>query len=144
MMRRACLLDVRVQETTCTPQGSGDDNPHPLTLRPGGACRLIRERIFIKLMTSDSKLRRPERAQNEGSTGLKRLDDTRCTTYQRRINYSADPAAVYFTLGFLDARVEETTHTPRPGGNPRAKSYFLRSTPIQMLPRRGSICGRLT
>ena len=36
-------------------------------------------------MTSDRKLRRPERAQNEGSTGAKRLDDTRCTTYKRRI-----------------------------------------------------------
>jgi hypothetical protein len=32
----------------------------------------------------------------------------------------------------------------RPGGNPRAKRQILISTPIQMLPRRGSICGRLT
>jgi hypothetical protein len=32
----------------------------------------------------------------------------------------------------------------RPGSNPGANGWFLKSTPIQMLPRRGSICGRLT
>jgi len=32
----------------------------------------------------------------------------------------------------------------RPGGDPGAKRSFLSSTPIHMLPRRGSICGRLT
>jgi len=42
------------------------------------------ERIVIQLMTSDRKLRRPERARNEGSTGPTRLDDTRCTTYRCR------------------------------------------------------------
>jgi len=31
--------------------------------------------------------RRPERARNEGSRGPKRRDDTRCTSYRRRINY---------------------------------------------------------
>ena len=31
-----------------------------------------------------------------------------------------------------------------PGGNPGAKRWFVWSTPTQMLPRRGSICGRLT
>ena len=31
-------------------------------------------------------LRRPERARHEGSKGPNRLDDTRCTTYQRQIN----------------------------------------------------------
>ena len=35
-------------------------------------------------------LRRPERARNEGSTGPKRLDDTRCATYRRRINYGTE------------------------------------------------------
>ena len=34
--------------------------------------------------------RRPGRAQNEGSRGHKRLDDTRCTTYRRRINYRTE------------------------------------------------------
>jgi hypothetical protein len=31
-----------------------------------------------------------------------------------------------------------------PGGNPGANGWFLESTPIQMPPRRGGICGRLT
>jgi hypothetical protein len=31
-----------------------------------------------------------------------------------------------------------------PGDNPRANGWFLESTPIQMLPPGGSICGRLT
>ena len=31
-----------------------------------------------------------------------------------------------------------------PGGNPGAHGWFLKSTPIQMLPFGGSICGRLT
>ena len=30
-----------------------------------------------------------------------------------------------------------------PGGNPEANGWFLKSTPIQMLPRRDSICERL-
>ena len=37
-------------------------------------------------MTSDRKLKASREARNEGSTGPKRLDDTRCTTYKRRIN----------------------------------------------------------
>ena len=32
----------------------------------------------------------------------------------------------------------------RPGGNPGANRWFLWSNPIQMLPERGCICGRLT
>ena len=32
----------------------------------------------------------------------------------------------------------------RAGGNPGANGWFLESTPIQMLPRSGGICGRLT
>ena len=32
----------------------------------------------------------------------------------------------------------------RPGGNPGANGWFLESTSIQMPPRRGGICGRLT
>ena len=36
----------------------------------------------------------------------------------------------------------QTPH--RPGGNPGANGWFLWSTPIQMLPRRGGVCGRLT
>jgi len=32
----------------------------------------------------------------------------------------------------------------RPGGDPGANGWFLLSTPIQMPPRRGVICGRLT
>ena len=31
-----------------------------------------------------------------------------------------------------------------PGGNPGAKRWFLQSTPIQMPPESGGICGRLT
>ena len=46
-------------------------------------------RIFIELMTWTVNLRRPERARNEGSIGPKRLDDTRCTTHKRQINYRA-------------------------------------------------------
>jgi len=40
-------------------------------------------RIFVELMTSDCKLK----ARSEGTAGPKRLDDARCTTYKRRINY---------------------------------------------------------
>ena len=32
----------------------------------------------------------------------------------------------------------------RPGGNPGANGWFLQSTPIQMPPKSGGICGRLT
>ena len=32
----------------------------------------------------------------------------------------------------------------RPGGNPGPNGWFLQSTPMQMPPRRGGICGRLT
>ena len=31
-----------------------------------------------------------------------------------------------------------------PGGNPGANGWFIESTPKEMLPQRGSICGRLT
>ena len=39
-----------------------------------------------------------------------------------------------------------TLHPPpfRPGGDPGANGWFSQSTPIQMLPRKGCICGRLT
>ena len=52
---------------------------HSRVARPGGW-------IVIELMTSDRKLK----ARNEGSTGPKRLNDTRCTTYKRRINYRTE------------------------------------------------------
>ena len=42
-------------------------------------------------MTSDQ--RRPVWARNEGSTGPKRLDDTRFTTFKRRINYRTQALA---------------------------------------------------
>jgi hypothetical protein len=32
----------------------------------------------------------------------------------------------------------------RPGGNPGANEWFLQSTPIEMPPQRGDICGRWT
>jgi len=32
----------------------------------------------------------------------------------------------------------------RPGGNPEANEWFILSTPIQMPPESGGICGRLT
>ena len=53
------------------------------------------ERIFIELMTSDRKL--PVRAQNEGITGPKRLDDTRCTTYNEKgsLRIDANKATTY-------------------------------------------------
>ena len=44
----------------------------------GGRDRREEERIFIGLMTSDRRLKASERAQNEGSTGPTRLDNTRC------------------------------------------------------------------
>ena len=43
----------------------------------------VSERIFIELLTSDLNLRRLEGVRNEGCTGPKRLDDTRCETYNR-------------------------------------------------------------
>ena len=49
-----------------------------------------RERIFIELRRRTVNVRRLERARNEGTTGPKRLDDTRCTTYKRRINYRTE------------------------------------------------------
>ena len=36
-----------------------------------------------------------------------------------------------------------TDKVSRSGGNPGANIWFLWSTPIQMLPRRGSICGEI-
>ena len=49
-------------------------------------CRRHPERMFIEIMTSDRKLK----ASREGPTESERLDDTRCTTSQRRINYRTD------------------------------------------------------
>ena len=40
----------------------------------------------MNLRRRTANLRRPERARNEGCMGPKRLDDTRRTTYERRIN----------------------------------------------------------
>jgi len=43
-----------------------------------------RREYLLHLCRRTVNLRRPERARNEGTTGLKRLDDTQCTTYKRR------------------------------------------------------------
>ena len=43
--------------------------------------------IFIERMTSDRKQKGSREGSKEGSTGSKRLDDTRCTTCRRRMNY---------------------------------------------------------
>ena len=37
-----------------------------------------------------------------------------------------------------------TTKNIHPGGNPGANRWFIQSTPIQMPPESGDICGRLT
>ena len=39
---------------------------------------------LLNLWRRTVDLRRPDRARNEGTTGPRRLDDTRCTTYKRR------------------------------------------------------------
>ena len=38
----------------------------------------------------------------------------------------------------------EADPSTRPGGNPGENGWFLESTPMQIPPRRGGICGRLT
>ena len=40
--------------------------------------------------------------------------------------------------------LEKSKRVDRSESNPGANEWFLRSTPIQMPPRRGDICGRLT
>ena len=45
------------------------------------------EWISSNLWCLTANLRRPESARNEGSTRPKRLDDTRCKTNKRRLNY---------------------------------------------------------
>ena len=56
----------------------------------------VRPLAFARALTAAAgvhqtvNLRRPERARNEGTTGPTRLDDTRCTTYKRRINYRTE------------------------------------------------------
>jgi len=47
----------------------------------------------LKSSRRSVNLRRAERARNEGTTGPNRLNDARCKTYKRRINYrvEADP-----------------------------------------------------
>ena len=44
------------------------------------------QKSLLNLWRRTVNLRRAERARNEGTTGPNRLDDTRCTTYTRRIN----------------------------------------------------------
>ena len=41
-------------------------------------------------------------------------------------------------------RVQGLEFQGRPGGYPGANGWFLESTPIQMPPHRGGICGMLT
>ena len=45
---------------------------------------------LLNLWRRTVNVRRPKRAPSEGTTRPKRLDDTRCTTYERRINYRAE------------------------------------------------------
>ena len=47
-----------------------------------GTCLLL----LLPVVRTTVNLRRPGRARNEASTGPERLDDTRCTTYTRRVN----------------------------------------------------------
>jgi len=58
-------------------------------------CQIGKERIFIERMTSDRKLRRPERARNEGTTGPKRLDDIGSAA---NLGTAANLTAVPFSL----------------------------------------------
>ena len=51
-------------------------------------------------------LRRPDRARDEGTTGLKRLDDTRCTTYKPRLLPTHPPTIVRGYLVFFQGGVE--------------------------------------
>ena len=46
-----------------------------------GRFKKIECSLYVSRRTME--FRRSERARNEGTTGPKRLDDTRCTTYQR-------------------------------------------------------------
>ena len=46
--------------------------------------------------------------------------------------------------GSLSPRIPVTRPTIHSGGNPEANRWFLKLTPIQMLPPGGSICGRST
>ena len=88
-------------------------------------CLRMRESLLnlrrrtVHLRQRTVNLRRPERARNEGSTGPKRLDDTRCTTCKRR--------------GVLSSR---------PVDNPGANRWFLQSSPTEM-PTPG-ICERFS
>ena len=50
---------------------------------------------LLNLRRRTVNLGRPERARNEGSTGSKRLDDTRCKTYGR--NVPSPPETSTFT-----------------------------------------------
>ena len=55
------------------------------------ASNCSRERIFMERMASACRLEASkERARNEGSTGPKRLDDTRYITYRRCTTYRRD------------------------------------------------------
>ena len=62
----------------------------------GSGCCERREMVLSKegkslldLKRRTVNFRRPGRARNEGPTGPKRLDDTRCTIHQRRTNYAS-------------------------------------------------------
>jgi len=94
---------------------------------------------FLDLWRRTVNLRRPEKARNEGSTGPKRLDDTRCTTYQRRIDCRMEkltswcwvgvPAKPRSSSSFLLLSSSEMSDTtifePRYTSPPRNRSTFL-------------------
>ena len=69
---------------------------------------------------------------------FQRLDD--------RVRPASEAVLAVDRLGALHADpwsrfIASATH---PGGNPGANRWFLQSTPIQMPPESGGICGRLT
>ena len=78
----------------------------------------------LDLWRQTVNLRRSERARNEGSVGPKRLDDTRWTTYRRRINYRTEKLTSRLYWLLLAEGVE--------GASPRSASE-----------RRGSILKRV-
>ena len=83
-------MDEERGDTTSTPlrrartgslRGAWREPPHPQTPRSSSAPPAAQENgSSMILLRRTVHLRRPDRARNEGSTGPKRLDDTRCTT----------------------------------------------------------------
>ena len=82
----SCITPLKSQGPSRTCNESKEEEEAPCgEVRQTQALGRERESL-LNLWRRTVKLRRPERARNEGSTEPKRLDDTRCKTYTRRIN----------------------------------------------------------